>query len=367
MRYFEKYVSNTLAGSADQTFFTTANKDCEYTGRAFYKVFCGGRMNYSFLFSNMTDASFPKVSEPNDPCEKWTILDMGVGVVKAPENVIDKDAFADIEISDMQQVTFGGKETRVVQPGEFFTTDEVELCAEKGDFLCIEITFKGTKIPYHEESQIPIYVYEDGNFVYNKKMPLPGMIGSERNVKKRIAFLGDSITQGIGATFNSYNHWCAKIAEALGDEYSFWNLGIGYARAADAATDGAWLFKAKQCDFVSVCLGVNDISQGRSADEVNNHLKTVIAELKRSNVKVGIFTPFPFNWTGEKLDTWNEVCRYIKEELSKECEYCFDTACYVGLEGEPNTAKYGGHPNDEGCAVLASGFLEFIRENNFRF
>ena len=367
MKYFEKYVSNTLAGSADQTFFTTANKDCEYTGRVFYKVFRGGKMNYSFLFSNMTDASFPKVSEPNDPCEKWTILDMGVCVVKAPDDITDKNAFADIEIVDMQQVTFGGKETRVVQPGEFFTTDEVELDAEKGNFLCIEMTFKGTKIPYHEESQIPIFVYEDGKFIYNKKMPLPAMIGCERKVKKRIAFLGDSITQGIGAAFNSYNHWCAKIAESVGEDYSFWNLGMGYARAMDAATDGAWLFKAKQCDFVSLCLGVNDISQGRTAEEVKKDLKTIVSELIKANVKVGIFTPFPFNWKDEKLKVWNEVCRYIKEELSKECEYCFDTSLYVGLENEPNTAKYGGHPSDEGCAVLAAGFLEYIKKTNFEF
>ena len=86
MKYFEKYKSNTLAGCSNQTFFTTDNKDCEYTGRAFYKVFAHGTYNYSFLFSNMTDSSYRGESFENDPLEMWTILDMGASVVKSPEN-----------------------------------------------------------------------------------------------------------------------------------------------------------------------------------------------------------------------------------------------------------------------------------------
>ena len=54
MKYFEKYKSNTLAGISNQSLFETDNKDCEYTGRAFYRLFAGGTYNYSFLFSNMT-------------------------------------------------------------------------------------------------------------------------------------------------------------------------------------------------------------------------------------------------------------------------------------------------------------------------
>ena len=65
-----------------------------------------------------------------------------------------------------------------------------------------------------------------------------------------IAFLGDSITQGVGTPDNAYTHWNALISKEIGEEYSYWNLGIGYARASDASTDGAWLNKAKNNDIV---------------------------------------------------------------------------------------------------------------------
>lgn len=365
MKYFEKYVSNTLAGSSNQTYFITDNKDCEYTGRVFYKVFAGGRYNYSFLFSNVTDSSYREASPANEICEQWTILEMGVAVVKSPENPCDITSFSEIELAEMQQITFGEKNTKTVMPGEFFTTDETELEAESGDFICVEITFKGTKIPFHDELQIPIFIYEDGKFVFNKKMPLPQMIGCERNVKKRIGFLGDSITQGIGATFNSYNHWCAKIAEKIGRDYSFWNLGIGCAKAVDAATDGAWLFKAKQCEFVSVCLGVNDIYHTEKIENIKKSLAYIVDELKNSGVRVGIFTPFPFDWQNEKITVWNELCDYIKKDLSLKCEYCFDTAKVVGVPDKPYTALYGGHPNDTGCKIIADAFCEYISDIGF--
>ena len=367
MKYFEKYKSNTLAGCSNQTFFTTDNKDCEYTGRAFYKVFAHGTYNYSFLFSNMTDSSYRGESYENDPLEMWTILDMGASVVKSPENYTDKNAFANIEIQDMQQVTFGGKEKKIVKPGEFFTSDEVELTSEEGDFICVEITFKGTKIPFHDEARFPIYVYEDGEFRQNNKMPVPGMIGCERDVKKRICFLGDSITQGIGPTFNSYNHWCAKIAENLGTEYSYWNLGIGCAKASDAATDGAWLFKAKQCDFVNLCLGVNDINGGENQERIKKNLSVIVKELKNAGVRVGIFTPFPFDFKEEKYETWKAVCDYVKNDLSKECEYCFDTAEILENKERPGFTVYGGHPNDEGSIILADAFCDYIKKIGFEF
>ena len=92
--------------------------------------------------------------------------------------------------------------------------------------------------------------------------------------KARIAFIGDSITQGCGTTYNGYKQYAAVAAGRLGEDYAFWDLGLGYARGSDAATDGIWLYKAKQNDLVSVCFGVNDILQGHSAGEVKKECKS---------------------------------------------------------------------------------------------
>lgn len=369
MKYFEKYVSNTLAGSANQSWFNPEDRNTEYTGRVFFKVFCGGKFNYSFLFSNMTDSSYKykSMNKANELGDEWEIIEMGVAVYKPDGETTGKDCFKNVEINDMIQVTFGKKPGRIVKPGEFFTSDEVELNVEKDDYICLEITFTGTKIPNVDQNILPIYRSTENGWEYNQDMPVPAMLGCERKVKTRICFLGDSITHGLGTTHNGYSHWVAKIGEKLGTDYSVWNLGIGCATAFDAATDGAWLFKAKQCDFVNVCLGVNDIFMGDNAENTKKSITEVIKLLKAEGVRVGIMTPFPFGWENEKLDIWNEVCRYIKDELSKECEYCFVTSDYVGYPEKPQSPKYGGHPNDEGCTVLADGFIEYINKIGFEF
>ena len=51
MDFFKQYTSNTLAGSSNQSYFLSDNT--LQIGRVFYKVFAGGRYNYSFLALEM--------------------------------------------------------------------------------------------------------------------------------------------------------------------------------------------------------------------------------------------------------------------------------------------------------------------------
>ena len=112
---------------------------------------------------------------------------------------------------------------------------------------------------------------------------LPDFIGCEREGARRIAFFGDSITQGVRTRPDGYEYWVARIAEGLDPEYSVWNIGSGWARAYDAASDGAWLRKAKHSDVIVIELGVNDIStEGRSAAQVLEDLQTTVTKLKDS-------------------------------------------------------------------------------------
>ena len=57
MEYFEKYNSNTYAGSANQLYFEM-NENEIHTGRIFYKITVGGEYSYSVLFSNIIDSTF---------------------------------------------------------------------------------------------------------------------------------------------------------------------------------------------------------------------------------------------------------------------------------------------------------------------
>ena len=92
------------------------------------------------------------------------------------------------------------------------------------------------------------------------------------------------------------------MAEMVGGKYAYWNLGLGYGRAQDAASDSAWLYKAKQCDTVIVCFGTNDVGQGRSLEQIQADLLTIVTKLKEAGVKVLIQTLLPFNCQDSQLE-----------------------------------------------------------------
>ena len=363
MRYFETFTSNTSAGSGSQYFFGTENK--AVTGRIFYKISVGGCYSYSMLFSNIIDSTFSNgaVSHCNLICDSWELLSLKVGVYErdffsnVPEKLTDEQMD-----HEMQTVTFGGSTSKTVMPGEFFCTDPVVLDMKKGEYLCVEMTFSGKMIPNHPESIIPAYRKQDGYWVLSKELPYLSMVGCDRTVQGRIAFMGDSITQGCGTPVNSYAHWNALAAEAIGEGYSFWNLGLGYGRAADAASDGAWLFKAKQNDVVVVCYGVNDIQQGYSAESIKANLTRIVEKLHEAGVKVFLQTIPPFNYQGERISIWLEVNRYIREELSKKADGLFDVVPVLRKSEQCSwEARYGGHPDVPGCRAWADALIPELK------
>lgn len=349
MKWFETYGSNTLAGSGNQYVFFPEDDEV-HTGRIYYKVFAGGTYRYSLLFTNMVDSTYSdgSVSHCNLICDEWELVSASVGVCEecSMENAG--------EVKNSKALTFGGCGGKKVMPGEFFTTDPVEVTAAKDEYLCVEISYRGKMIPYHEESIIPAFELQDGKWVPGKHMPFPGMIGCDRKVKAKIGFMGDSITQGIGTTANAYVHWNAVTAENIGDSYSYWNLGLGFGRAQDAASNSAWLFKAKQLDAVVLCYGTNDVGQGRDLEQIKKDLYTIVTKLKEAGVKVLLQNLPPFDWKGQLLEKWNLVNAYVEKELKPLADSYFDTVPVL-IEGEPEggVPKYTGHPNDEGCKAWA--------------
>lgn len=367
MEYFNQYNSNTLAGSGNQLYFTIPEDEVR-TGRIFYKITEQGEYNYSILFSNIIDSTYSdgSISQKNLKCSSWKIHNAKIGRCARFDTgkaVTELIMDADVEVVDLTSITFDGRSDKTVMPGEFFSSDPVKMNFEKDDFLCIEMTFSGEMIPYHEESLLPVFVKDESGWRYSKQMPFAGMIGCDRTVKGRIAFIGDSITQGIGTELNSYMHWNAVLSKKLSGEYAYWNLGIGYGRANDAASDGAWLYKARQNDIVFVCYGVNDILQGFSEEQIKSDLTTIVTKLKESGIKVVLQTVPPFDYEGEKLQIWKRINLYIKEVLKDRVDIIFDNVPILGKNEEmPQTAIYGGHPNAEGCALWAEALYVAVKD-----
>ncbi len=363
MDYFKKFSSNTLAGSGNQLFFSSDDETAPVKSCTLYKAFAEGSYYYSFLFSNIIDSTFSNgsISHKNLVIDSWTIEEAYVGV----SSFCDEHSFE--QPKGIKQVTFSGEKQKTVNPGEVFSSDPLELNIKNGEYVCLEITFSGKNIPYHKESIIPSFVYQNGEWIASKLHPFASMIGVDRNVKKRIAFLGDSITQGIGTPINSYAHWNAVFAEKLGSDYSYWNLGLGFGRADDAASDGIWLFKAKQNDIVFVCFGVNDILQGYDADKIKNNLQLIVDTLREVGAIVIVQTVPPFDYSPEHQVIWRDVNHFILNDL-KNTSLVFDCVSFLSKsKQEPHKAKYGGHPNQEGCRIWGEALFEAVISSKILF
>ncbi len=360
MDYFKKYSSNTLAGSGNQLYFYTENESSVHKCRVFYKIFSEGIYKYSFLFSNTIDSTYGsgEQSNKNMVVDSWHITEARVGVT----NYCDESRFKEPFLFEI--LTFDGNFEKKVNPGELFASDPVELCFKSNEYICLELMFSGRMIPYHEESIIPSFVYDNGEWLPSKLHPFAAMIGTDRKIKKKIAFLGDSITQGIGTPVNSYAHWNSVLANIIGKDYSYWNLGLGFGRADDAASNGIWLYKAMQNDIVFVCYGVNDIFQGYTSDTIKNNIQTIVDKLKQAGITVIVQTVPPFDYDEMYQKIWRDVNDYIVNEL-KNADLIFDCAEFLAeSENEPYKAKYGGHPNEEGCRIWGEKLAKKVLEEN---
>ena len=184
MGYFDIYSSNTIAGTSSQCFFESDG--VLHTSRVFYRIFAGGRYNYSFLYTNTVDSTYLPVagSVRNMQCDRWEMKSIRVSV--CPKSVFDIAAgHKNMPEMAFCEVTVDGASSKVVEPGEVFSTDAVELCAEKDDYICIEMSFVGSKMPRMNDLNIAGYELDGDKWIESNRFPVPSMIGCDRNVNLR--------------------------------------------------------------------------------------------------------------------------------------------------------------------------------------
>ncbi len=271
---------------------------------------------------------------------------------------------------EWKEITFGGNSSYDVKPGEKLSGDPVRVNIPEGHSLAFEWELDGENIPCTPDSQAYAYEFTD-SWKPAGNCPLPALFACDRPYKKRIAFLGDSITQGCGTSRGKVEMWAGRIAMML-PEYSTWNLGLGYARASDCATCGDWLYKAKQNDVVIVTLGVNDFYHGAfragrpsTAGETAAWVETVIKELKNSGVEVILSMIPPFDFTAPKFAEWRAF-ELATPSLAKMYG-CRIYDIESSLDADPNLGGkyiYGSHPDGRGGLAAAEKFRETFYDKN---
>jgi lysophospholipase L1-like esterase len=365
--------SGTVVGIPGNEFVAVSAAPFLTTYRTFVRSRAPGPTNWVFWMSNAQDSTFGVgPPNPNTPGPVWQIEaafagDGGTGHGGAVPGTL-------------VPVTFGGSTTRTVQPGEKFWSDPVMLDLPDGDDLvftwAVSAQATGPTMPATSAPFLTTFFANGKNLADQESnagfsasydmLVAPQLFATDRPISKRLCFLGDSITQGIGSTRDMYRYWVAKIADGLGPDVGVWNLGSGWARAADAASDGFWLWKAKQCDEVAVALGVNDIiNSQRSSDQILADLTTILDALKAHNpaVKTILFTIPTFNFALTPYATWKAVNDTILATPPASADRVFDIAA-VESQPPPNDGKLmvgyssgDGHPNDTGSAAIANAFL----------
>ncbi|WP_433946289.1 SGNH/GDSL hydrolase family protein [Paenibacillus sp. SN-8-1] len=371
------YVSVTALSSA-ANFIMNAPVGFTHTYRTYLRPRETGRLHMRIWHSNSVDSTWDtgqdaRGSEAGGP---WKIESAFLG-----DGGRSRDG--SVVAGSLVPVTFGGSHSREVAPGECFYSDEVTVDIAEGHDLVFSWTLStfgpGKSIPYNVEGMLASAYDTEGHLADQDSLPLkrasdrllvlPSFIGYKKETARRIVMLGDSITQGVRTEKDAYEYWGARIAEGLGPEYGVWNIGSGWSRAYDAASDGPWLHKAKQGDEVLIVLGVNDIDIAkRSAAELLHDLNAIVTALRKNRPERTILlsTVPPFNFTGDREQIWRAVNKEILNHPPEGVDYVYDMASVLS-QPEPHEHRIkleymsspdDPHPNGLAGEAVASDFLK---------
>lgn len=361
---FVQYPSN-VSLSTSHNHVIEASPARRFTARAYLRCQSYDVSAWRFWFSNAVDSTFAagEVAWPNRPGGAWKVHSARIG--DGGKAFYGERGVAP-GVTGWTEVTFDGQAGREIAPGETFWSDEVAFTLPEGHFLVWEWDIEGGEIPCTMDSQALCYTgTSPDEMLCDNFCPMPDLFGAVRPVKNRIAFWGDSITQGCGTGTNMYGSWVPKIANGLGKEYSVWNIGLGYARASDAATCGVWMNKALTADTVCIAHGTNDLGagswkrgRGDTPGEVLSSIATLVDTLKSAGIRVILFTPPPFCFGQETYENWKKLQEAYPDFAREHGAELFDFE--ASLDAEPpfgNVCQYGAHPNTEGGTAAANAFL----------
>lgn len=326
----------------------------EYLFKSFYRLRADGEVRFKLFFSNSV--------ETTGNCRAGKVGD-GYEIVSAYA-AFSKDKQSE---ENAVKITFDKKDGKKVEPGEVFESDFFDCTYKKDGYLVLafEVATEGrTFLPSTDESATSGKMFVDneekacGNFVLR-----PAFIGVDKPFKKTVAFWGDSITQGTRTGIDKYEAWTHKIGFSMPDDISFWNLGMGWARAYDASLGGVFTQKSAMCDEVFVCFGVNDIrSGGRTAENVIDDLKKAKELLERANpsIKVRFLTVPPFD-----MSLYEEAQRKKVNEYIRSTKEFFDIASCLEKDDDGNVkdsfkvSSDDSHPNGDAGDAIYEAFVRW--------
>lgn len=179
--------------------------------------------------------------------------------------------------------------------------------------------------------------------------------------KKRIVFLGDSITAGYGLDkLDAYPTVISNLAKQKDLKWTCVNAGL----SGDTTTGGvrrAKILAKRPMDLIVVALGGNDGLRGISPAVTEKNLLTIIetiqkAQPKSSIILAGIDVPANMG------ETYKKKFLATFEKVAEEKKVTFYPNLIAGIAGDP---KYNQadkiHPNKDGQKHIAEQLFKVIQ------
>lgn len=183
----------------------------------------------------------------------------------------------------------------------------------------------------------------------------------------RYLALGDSYTIGTGAS-DAAHAWPSIIAARLGAEVT--NPAVNGYTTLDLIRDELPYLARLEPDVVSVLIGVNDLVQGRSADEYRRSLTTIYDAVSgRPVVAVSIptwsYVPAAAGFGGaERVDRLTRVFNEVARDQADGRGYSWvdlTEASTSGIGSEGWIAADSLHPGDVQYAAWAEAIWPAFR------
>lgn len=224
----------------------------------------------------------------------------------------------DIDVKSAKYLTFGGKKSVTIAPGEAVYSDVVKYDLQPLQRLAITINY-GEKTPMnassHRGSRTTSYIIP-GEAKPKTKFENPEKLDHWYNIAsievpatettECIAIIGNSITDGRGSTTNLQNRWPDFLAAALDGNVGVLNLGIGGNAVVRGGLSEPAIVRFDrdvlgQTGVTKVVIfeGVNDIGGARPnhqeiVKEIISAYQTMIDKSKAAGKKVYIATITPY-------------------------------------------------------------------------
>lgn len=186
---------------------------------------------------------------------------------------------------------------------------------------------------------------------------------------KHVAFIGDSITQGVFSKFPpSGMMW--RVAKPFGgliaetaNDMDYGNFGIGGALLSGSAWDSVLTNCSKVTGYniAFICAGTNDYGNNASSANFTSAYQTVVDTMKANNTEVVAVTPvYRTSKTGKNTQglKLKDYCDIIKSVAAAKGIKCIDLYTLTNDGVFITYCPDGLHPNEVGHKIMADLIIQ---------